>query len=215
MSIVLTLIFEIIFILNLFLFWLVFLKRNEYPGLHSLYKSIFPYIWTISLVCTLIFNSNFLQFIFPINFSYLQDLWIWFLLLGIVLIVVGIKVISMVRKVFKVKGMSSDESILITKGPYALIRHPIYLAWILIFTGWAFILDSPLAIIFIPVLILLLWIHSIYEERYILLPEYGDRFLQYCKKVPYRIFSTPYNYIIIIIGIVVGYLGLINWLFSS
>lgn len=215
MSIILPLILEFIFIINLVFFWLTFLKRNEHPTLQSFYKNIFPYIWTISLVGTLIINSNFLQFLFPTNFSYFKDLWIWFLMLGFVLILIGIKIISMVRKLFKVVVVSSDEVKLITSGVYSLVRHPIYLAWILIYTGWSFILDSPLAILYVPVLIIFLDIHSIYEEKHILVPKYGDLYHRYYKKVPYRMFSPPYNYIIIIIGIIVTYLGLANFVFPN
>jgi protein-S-isoprenylcysteine O-methyltransferase Ste14 len=121
----------------------------------------------------------------------------------------------MVRKLFKVKVVSSNDSKLITSGAYSLLRHPLYMAWILIFSGASFILDSPLAIIFIPILILLLYLHSIYEEKRFLIPNYGDDYIRYLEKVPYRIFSPPYNYISILIGIIVLYLGLSNFFFPS
>ena len=215
MSMIITLILEFVFIINLVLFWSVFLKENEHPRLFSSYKNIFPYIWTISLVGTLIINSNFLQFLFPTNISYFQDLWIWFFILGFVLILIGIKIISMVRKSFKVDVVSAQEAKLVTSGAYSIVRHPVYLAWILIFTGWSFILDSPLAILFVPVLTIFLAAHSLYEERYILIPKYDDLYRRYYKKVPYRLFSPPYNYLIIIIGIIVAYLGLVNYVFAS
>ena len=215
MSIVLTLILDFIFIVNILLFWLAFLKENKYPMLYRIYKKVFPYIWTVSLVIPLVLNSYFLQFLFPTNFSYLQDLWIWFLLLGVVLIIVGIKIISMVRKLFKIEVVSDEDSKLITSGPYAMIRHPVYLAWILIFTGWSFVLDSPLAILYIPILIIILNLHSHFEEKNLLIPKFMDLYHRYTKKVPYRIFTPPYNYIIIIIGIIVGYIGLANFFFPN
>lgn len=215
MSFIITLIFEFIFIVNIVLFWLTFSKKIEHPILHRYYKGIFPYIWTISLVIPLILNSYFLQFLFPANFSYLQDLWIWFLILGIIFIIVGIWIISNVRKIFKVAVVSSDDSKIINSGPYKVVRHPLYLAWALIFTGWSFILDSPLTILYSPILIVLLNIHSIYEERSILLPKYDNLYIRYCEKVPYRMFSPPYNYLIIIIGMIVAYIGLANFFFES
>ena len=215
MSTIITLILEFIFIVNILLFWLILLKASEYPSLQVFYKGIFPYIWTISLVGPLILNSNFLKFLFPTNFSYLQDLWIWFLMLGIVFIIIGIKIISTVRKLFKVEVLSADESKLITSGPYAVVRHPLYLAWALIFTGWSFILDSPLVILYVPIFIIFLNLHSVFEERYILIPSYDNLYQLYCKKVPYRMFSPPYNYIAIIIGIIVIYIGLANFIFPS
>jgi protein-S-isoprenylcysteine O-methyltransferase Ste14 len=109
--------------------------------------------------------------------------------------------------------MGSDDSKLITSGPYSLVRHPVYLAWALIFTGWSFILDSPLAIIFVPILIICLDLHSTYEEKLVLIPKHGELYLQYIKKVPYRLFCPPYNYIVIITAIIVVYLGLANFVF--
>ena len=212
MSILVTISLELVFIINLMLFWFSYLKKDGNQRWQRFYKSIFPYIWTICLVGPLILNSSFLQIIFPANFSYFQDLWIWFVLLGIVFILVGFKIISMVRKLFKVKVLSENDSKLITSGPYSIVRHPIYLAWILIFTGWSFILDSPLAILFIPFLIISLHIHCIYEEKHILIPKYGESYLRYAEKIPYRLFSPPYNYLIIIIAIIVLYLGLVNFI---
>lgn len=215
MIILLTLILELVFIINISLFWWIFLRKDEYPKVHLLYKKTFPYVWTITLVSALLLDSSIFQFIFPSNFSYFQNLWIGFLMLGIVLVTVGFKIISMVRKLFKLDVVSSDDSELITTGPYSFVRHPLYLAWALIFMGWSFILDSPLAIIFIPFLILFLEIHSIYEEKHILIPKYGDSYIQYCRKIPYRMFSPPYNYALIIIGIIVGYLGIANFFFPT
>jgi protein-S-isoprenylcysteine O-methyltransferase Ste14 len=215
MIILIALILELLFIVNILLFWWLFLRKDEYPRVQIFYKKIFPFIWTITLVSTLILNSSLIQFIFPSNVSYLQGVWLWFIMLGIALIIVGFKIISMVRKLFKLDAVSSNDSKLITTGPYSYVRHPFYLAWVLIFIGWSFILDSPLAIVFIPFLILFLEIHSNYEEKNILIPRYGEAYLHYCRKVPYRMFSPPYNYAIIIIGIVVGYLGLANFIFPT
>jgi protein-S-isoprenylcysteine O-methyltransferase Ste14 len=212
MSVIITISLELVFIVNLTLYWFSYLNNEKIPKFHQFYKRIFPYIWTISLVGILILNSYFLQIIFPANFSYFQDLWIWFLLLGIVFILVGFKIISMVRKLFKVKVLSENDSKLITSGPYSLVRHPIYLAWILILTGWSFILDSPLAILFIPFLITSLHIQCIYEEKHILIPKYGESYLRYAEKIPYRLFSPPYNYLAIIIAIIVLYIGFVNFI---
>ena len=215
MSIIITISLELVFIINLIFFWFSYLKSEKKPKFHQLYKSIFPYIWTICLVAALILNSNFLQIIFPANFSYFQDLWIWFLILGVFFVIIGFKIISMVRKLFKVKVVNSDNSKLVTSGPYSLVRHPIYLAWILIFTGWSMILDSPLAILFIAFLIISLSVHSIYEEKHMLIPKYGEHYVRYVEKIPYRIFSPPYNYLAIIIAIIVFYIGVANFLFPK
>jgi protein-S-isoprenylcysteine O-methyltransferase Ste14 len=215
MTILIALILELVFIVNILLFWWTFSRKDEYPRVQIFYKKIFPYIWTITLLSTLILNSSIFQFIFPSNCSYLQGVWLWFIMLGIVFILVGFKIISMVRKLFKLDVVSSSDSKLITTGPYSFVRHPVYLAWVLIFMGWSFILDSPLAIVFIPILILFLEIHSTYEEKHILIPKYGEAYIHYCRKVPYRMFSPPYNYAVIIIGIIVAYLGLANFFFPT
>ncbi|MFX0179656.1 MAG: methyltransferase family protein [Candidatus Hodarchaeota archaeon] len=195
---------------------MIFIKiKNQHAKIKRYYKKAFPIIWILSLIPILIINSSLLQVIYSENISYFQEIWIWFLILGIVFIIIGIRIASMAMKIYKVNVINFKESKLIKTGIYSVIRHPIYLSWVLIFMGCSFAFDSFLAILFIPILIVLLEIHCILEEKYILLPNFGEEYREYKKKIPFRIFSPPYNYLLIIISFVVIYIGLLNFVLGN
>ena len=80
----------------------------------------------------------------------------------------------------------------------------------LFYLGITFILDSFIAIVISPILIILTDLLCFLEEKYIIIPKFGKNYEQYKKKNPYRLISPPYNYVFIIMGIIVAYIGLIN-----
>lgn len=73
---------------------------------------------------------------------------------------------------------------LITAGPYAYMRHPIYLGLLLFTTGSFVGFGSWLAasLVFVPTLILNLW-QARYEESF-LVQTYGDEAMRYQKHLP-------------------------------
>ncbi|MFX1589139.1 MAG: methyltransferase family protein [Promethearchaeota archaeon] len=195
---------------------MIFIKiKNPYAKIKRFYKKVFPILWIFSLIPILIINSSLLQFIFNENISYFQDIWIWFLILGITFVIIGIRIASMATKRYEVKVIDAKESKLIKTGIYSVIRHPVYLSWVLIFMGCSFAFDSFLAILFIPILTVLLEIHCILEEKYILIPNFGEEYLEYKKKIPFRLFSPPYSYLLIIISLIVIYIGFLNFVLGN
>ena len=208
--------FEIIFLINLVAYWGIFIKiKNPDSKIRRCYKRIFPVIWTICLILPIFLSSSFFQFIFKENISYFQQFWGWFLVLGIIFLTIGIAIVLMVNKQYKVKVVDPKELKLIISGVYSVVRHPIYLSWILISMGFSFIFDSFITILFIPILTLLLEIHSILEEKYVLLPNFGDEYLKYKKKIPFRLFARPYNYLLVIVALLVIYIGFLNFILNS
>lgn len=185
--------------------------KNSNSKIDRYFKKLFPIIWTICLVSIPLFNTNWLQSIFNDNISYFQGFWIWFLILGISFIISGIKIASMAMKLYKVKVNDIKEKKLIKRGIYSIIRHPVHLCSILLFMGFSFVFDSFLAILFIPFFILFLEVHCILEEKYILIPNFGEEYLKYKEQVPFRLFSRPYNYLLIIIAFIVIYIGILNF----
>jgi len=73
---------------------------------------------------------------------------------------------------------------LVKKGPFAVTRHPTYLAHTMIFVS-AFLISGVLAVAFIAILDFLIvqLIIIPFEERE-LQNRFGDKYLQYMKKVP-------------------------------
>jgi protein-S-isoprenylcysteine O-methyltransferase Ste14 len=77
------------------------------------------------------------------------------------------------------------EQTVISSGPYALVRHPMYSGGLLLFLGIPFALGSWWGLVlFVPLLVLIIW-RLKQEERYLSthLPGYRD----YCAKVTHRL----------------------------
>ncbi len=207
-----TIILLFIFLLNLFLYWIFYVRieEKERKKTFTLFYKIFPVIWTLSLVPIPIINSSFLRIYFPNNYSYFDQFWIFFALFGIVLIFMGIVFVKRANNVYKVKSMDENSSNLITKGIFKLIRHPVYSAWGIIFLGFAIISDSLISLIISPIIFIILEVHSMIEEKLVLVPKFGKNYENYKKKTPNRIIPTPLNLLLIIMAVIIAYVGFLN-----
>jgi len=79
---------------------------------------------------------------------------------------------------------------LAARGPYKLVRHPMYLAVLLSIVGWGLLLD--LAFLFFAALLALLWFNFVvmpYEEKE-LLALFGRDYERYMKRV-HRLIPVP------------------------
>ena len=206
-----TIILLFVFTSNLIVYWVLFLKvKNKQNKLVRLFYKLFPIIWTLSLVPIPIINSSFLIMVFPQNLSYFRDYWIFFVLLGIVFIILGINFANKARKVYRAKPLDENSSKLITSGVFRIMRHPIYSAWVIIFLGAAIISDSIISLMISPIILLILEVHARIEEKLILIPKYGELYEKYKEKTPYRIIPTPLNFLLIIITFIIIYVGILN-----
>ncbi len=158
-----------------------------------------------------IINSSFFQPFFKENFSYFGQYRIWFLIIGIIFIGIGLKIHSLAFKALNAKKIDVKQLELIRKDMFAIIRHPIYLSWILMFFGIVLIFDSFIALIFCPILTIFVEFLGFFEEKYILIPEFGKKYKDYKKKTPYRLIAPPYNYLLIILAIIAAYIGFLNF----
>ncbi len=213
MILLITIILLFVFTSNLIVYWVLFLKvKNKENIIIRLFYKVFPLIWTLSLVPIPIINSSFLIMVFPQNLSYFRDYWIFFVLLGIVFIIIGVNFANKAKKVYRVKTLDENSSKLIKSGVFRIIRHPIYSAWVIIFLGAAIISDSIISLIISPVILLILEIHARIEEKLILIPKYGEAYQKYKEKTPYRIIPTPLNFLLIIITFIIVYVGFLNFI---
>ena len=80
---------------------------------------------------------------------------------------------------------------LIATGPYAVVRHPIYLANLLSALGLALVFRAGGAVCYWPVVAALLSTGILVEEKGLRM-EYGEEYAAYMKQVPYRL--IPYVY---------------------
>jgi protein-S-isoprenylcysteine O-methyltransferase Ste14 len=84
---------------------------------------------------------------------------------------------------------SSDDQRLTTHGPYRLVRHPLYLGWILIVFGAAHMTGDRLAFAVLTTGYLLVAIP--WEERS-LVRSWGDQYLRYQRRVRWRVIPFIY-----------------------
>lgn len=71
-----------------------------------------------------------------------------------------------------------EKTELITRGPYGMIRHPIYIFQTVMLIGVAALLPAPLAFIIIPVHLICVWIKTGDEEAH-LVESHGQAYLDY------------------------------------
>lgn len=72
---------------------------------------------------------------------------------------------------------------LATEGPYARIRHPQYVGFVLIMLGFLVQWPTILTLAMFPILLLMYWRLSLREEREAL-AGFGERYRQYAARVP-------------------------------
>ncbi len=106
--------------------------------------------------------------------------------LGILMIIIGgttmcISRIILGRESSIVIGIEKDHN-LVTKGPYHIIRHPIYTGSSFLFLGYTLSFSSMICSMII-LLILLLWLNKrIKLEEKLLIETFGDDYLNYMKR---------------------------------
>lgn len=74
-------------------------------------------------------------------------------------------------------------SSLVTHGIYQYTRNPMYLALVLVLTGWMIWLGQPLNILLIVLFVWLMNRHQIRAEESALTEKFGEAYTQYCADV--------------------------------
>ena len=84
---------------------------------------------------------------------------------------------------FTVSFAIKEGHALVTSGPYAIVRHPIYTGILAVALGGALVLDSLLTLGFALLLVMPLWFHTAIEEP-LLEQHFGDAWREYRSRVP-------------------------------
>ncbi|KKN05978.1 hypothetical protein LCGC14_1081910 [marine sediment metagenome] len=209
--IAIVIILVIISLLCFFFFWFItirFLGVNK-SSITFLIK-ICSVICIISIILIPIISSSFFAPIYKQNVSYFRLFWMWFFMLGLIFLILGLRILFLVRKMLKQMKSEGTQEKLKTKGVYVIVRHPTIFSWFVIYLGLSFIFDSLYGVILFPFLFLLLELHCVLKEKYILIKKHEKIYKSYIEKVPYRLISPPYNYLLFIIAFFVFYIGVIN-----
>jgi len=173
------------------------------------YSKVFLIFFGFPLYSIPIISSRFFGLIFGTPY-YFHDQWPIFIVLGIVLVGMAIKIGNLALAQNKIRGLAKGNYQLLNGGIYGILRHPMYTAHILGFLGTSFIFDSFYAIILIPIIILTFGLGAYLEETKLLVPKFGEKYIIYKNNIPERLFPAPYNYFLFIIGLFVVYIGFLN-----
>jgi protein-S-isoprenylcysteine O-methyltransferase Ste14 len=71
---------------------------------------------------------------------------------------------------------------LITRGPYAVVRHPIYTGLLTMFLATVIVLGHVAGIIAVPLVLLSIWIKLRHEEK-LMLQKFPDQYAAYQRHV--------------------------------
>lgn len=138
------------------------------------------YVISIVLLSSLsIFVDTTLLHLPRPTFAFLE---IFLFIVGLLFILSGLLIYFLA---IKAKITSSiKENTLVTHGVYAVVRNPIYSAWLFICTGILFLYGNPyLALMLFLIFWLSLTILMKHTEEKWLTKLYGEAYLEYCKKV--------------------------------
>lgn len=136
------------------------------------------------IVLLFIFLTTWIVDSFIINYStFLAKLIPDFLRIALSIIVMLLSLYLAVKSLKIVFGETRQEPGVIIKGPFKLIRHPIYVSAVLFYLGLLLLSPSILAAIIWIFIMVFYYFISRYEER-LLLEKFGDAYIDYMKKVP-------------------------------
>jgi protein-S-isoprenylcysteine O-methyltransferase Ste14 len=111
----------------------------------------------------------------------LNSQWVSYIL-GVPLLITGILLAGW--SVYEVRDIDIDRSDrLITTGPYALSRNPMYVAWSLIYLASVFLVNSIWLLVTFPLLLLYTHFFVILNEEKQLAVILGEQYLEYKSKV--------------------------------
>jgi protein-S-isoprenylcysteine O-methyltransferase Ste14 len=119
-----------------------------------------------------------LGLVWPLNFAW-DDVWV--VTVGITLIAAGFSLMVWATAAAgRVKLTEPDR--LITEGPYSISRHPMYVAWTLVYLGVASLLTSGWLLVLFPVLAVWVHLESGREERR-MMGRFGSAYVAYQHRV--------------------------------
>ncbi len=152
----------VLFALNLAFFWLAQargLAWYRYPG-------------SVVLVLLPLAGVFFSQPLFELDFA-------WWRVAGGASMVLGVMLIGWTFRLAGLLLPLSEPGKLRTDGPFALVRHPVYLGLIFFFVGWWWAWAAVYSFYFGMIILLLIWVNAYLEERLLLEKALGARYAEY------------------------------------
>ncbi|MFA4843881.1 MAG: methyltransferase [Candidatus Margulisiibacteriota bacterium] len=151
----------LIFALNLALLWSDKLAWWRLPG--SLICAVLP------LVTVFIPQPSF-------ELDYF-----WWRIVGGVAIVAGAALIVWAQMALGrgLTNIGGTPAKLVTEGPYAFFRHPIYLGLIFVWVGWWWVFAAVYSFYGGMFILAAIWLQGYFEEKFVLEKSFGSKFKEY------------------------------------
>ena len=125
---------------------------------------------------------------------------IFFLIIGILILIFGIFLVAKTGLMRKSIGYENTESGLITTGLYQYFRHPIYAGISLITLSLPFLLLNTDAFLIYPLILTVNFIQGKIEEKFDMVTRFGKEYEQYKKNT--HAFGPIWLWIIILGGLI-------------
>ena len=103
-------------------------------------------------------------------------------ILGWVLLLAGILLAFWATMTFKQMDFEKPTT-LMTTGPYAFSRNPMYVAWTLIYLAVTLLLNTGWLVILFPVSLLIIHFYDVRREERFLEQKFGEEYRQYRARV--------------------------------
>ena len=104
--------------------------------------------------------------------------------LAVMVCALGIRIWAAVSlgKYYTTTLMITEGQRVVSTGPYSRIRHPGYLAEILIWSAFGVLASNLVVVIALPVMFVVVYLYRISSEEKMLASELGDRYREYQRK---------------------------------
>ena len=120
----------------------------------------------------------------PVAQPLLPPPWHW---LGVVPVALGVGIAAIAAGLFNKAGTNirplTESSALVTNGPFAFSRNPMYLSMTIALLGVAMLLNSGLPLLAIPVFVTILFYRFIRHEETLMAETFGEAYLAYKEQV--------------------------------
>lgn len=105
----------------------------------------------------------------------------WWRIAGVSAILLGLALIVWARRTLGANYYFPAEKPkeLVTEGPYALFRQPIYLGLIFIFVGWWWVWAAVYTFYFGMFSLAMIWLEAWFEEKLVMEKTFGAKFFEY------------------------------------
>ena len=151
-----------------------------------------PPIWLIIPAVVLVYSALSVAIVrlvgLPLTFP--ASVWLtwfiggFFIIAGLAILGFAIHHLSLHRAFGAEIYASPTESILVTTGPYAYVRNPLYLGATIALVGWTLLLHSSILAIATPLMVIHFTLVAKWEERE-LLSRLGDKYDAYRRVTPF------------------------------